>query len=132
MRILIILAAGLVGMPAVAQPAARGASDAPVVWGSGARIRVEAPQAAPVAAHAPYTLETPIETLMEDPVTLKWLDAHFPGLSERMRDPEVATVFAGTSIQDLSIDPDHGRGLTPEVMAKLAVSLAAAQEAPKS
>jgi hypothetical protein len=91
----------------------------------------EAPAApAPVPAHAPYTLDTPIEVLMEDPVTLAWLDAHFPGLSERMTDPEVGTLFAGVSIQGLSIDPDHGRALTPEVMAKLAVSLAKAQSEP--
>ncbi len=82
------------------------------------------------APHPPYTLETPIETLMSDPVTLAWLDKHFPGLSERMRDEEVATIFAGVSIEGLSIDPDHGRALTPEVMAKLKVSLEQAQ-APK-
>src|SRR4051812_27002256 len=92
---------------------------------SGGMAHAEAPEppasAAPaVVAHAPYTLETPIETLMEDPVTLAWLDKHFPGLSERMRDPEVATLFADVSIEGLSIDPDHGRGLTPDVMAKLA------------
>lgn len=83
----------------------------------------------PAAAipHAKYTLETPIHTLMEDPVTLKWLDKHFPGLSERMRDPEVGTLFDGVSIQGLSIDPDHGRALTPDVMAKLSVSLEKAQ-----
>ena len=90
-----------------------------------------APTPTPAAAtHAPYTLDTPIEELMADPVTLAWLDKHFPGLSERMRDEEVATLFAGVSIQGLSIDPDHGRALTPEVMAKLAVSLAQAQGAP--
>ena len=86
---------------------------------------------ATATAHAPYTLDTPIEELMADPVTLAWLDKHFPGLSERMRDEEVATLFAGVSIQGLSIDPDHGRALTPDVMAKLAVSLAQAQAEPK-
>jgi hypothetical protein len=98
----------LAGAPALAQPAA------------------PSPAARP---HAPYTLDTPIEVLMADPVTLKWLDAHFPGLSERMRDEEVATIFAGVSIQGLSIDPDHGKALTPDVMAKLAVSLEQAQKA---
>ena len=84
--------------------------------------------AAPAAkAQAKYTLETPIHVLMEDPVTLAWLDKHFPGLSERMRDPEVGTIFAGASIDDMSKDADHGRALTPEVMAKLKVSLEAAQ-----
>ena len=77
-----------------------------------------------------YTLETPIHDLMEDPKMLAWLDRHFPGLSERMSDPEVGTLFAGVSIQGLSIDPDHGRALTPEVMAKLKVSLEKAQETP--
>lgn len=76
-----------------------------------------------------YTLETPIHELMEDPRMLAWLDKHFPGLSERMRDPEVGTLFAGVSIYGLSIDPDHGRALTPEVMAKLKVSMEKAQEA---
>ena len=85
------------------------------------------PPAPAAGPHAPYTLETPIHTLMEDPVTLAWLDRHFPGMSERMRDPEVGTLFDGVSIQGLSIDPDHGRALTPEVMAKLAVSLEKAQ-----
>lgn len=81
--------------------------------------------AAPAMAQTParYTLDTPIEQLMEDPVTLAWLDRHFPGLSERMRDPEVATIFAGVSIEGLAMDPDHGRALTPEVMAKLKASL---------
>ena len=88
------------------------------------------PPAAIARLHAAYTLETPIHTLMEDPVTLAWLDKHFPGMSERMRDPEVGTLFDGVSIQGLSIDPDHGRALTPEVMAKLAVSLQKAQAAP--
>lgn len=83
----------------------------------------------PARAHAPYTLDTPIQDLMADPVTLVWLDKHFPGLSERMKDEEVATLFDGVSIQGLSIDPDHGKALTPEVMAKLAVSLAQAQAA---
>jgi hypothetical protein len=77
-----------------------------------------------------YTLDTPIHELMEDPKMLAWLDRHFPGLSERMRDPEVGTLFAGVSIQGLSIDPDHGRALTPEVMAKLKVSIEKAQAEP--
>jgi hypothetical protein len=45
-----------------------------------------------------------------------------------MRDEEVATIFAGVSIVGLSIDPDHGKALTPEVMAKLKVSLEKAQQ----
>ncbi|HEY0651122.1 hypothetical protein [Phenylobacterium sp.] len=95
----------------------------------------QTPPAKPAAAKAPapkpkYTLETPIHELMEDPKMLAWLDKHFPGLSERMSDPEVGTLFAGVSIQGLSIDPDHGRALTPEVMAKLAVSLEKAQAEP--
>ena len=108
---LALLAGALAASPAAAQPAT--------------------PEPPPVAAkpHAPYPLETPIETLMEDPVTLAWLDKHFPGLTERMRDPEVATIFAGSSIDDMSKDPDHGRALTPEVMAKLKVSLEQAQAA---
>jgi hypothetical protein len=118
MRMLaLVLAAVLVAGPVVAQP----------------------PPADPAAAKAPavkpkYTLETPIHELMEDPKMLAWLDRHFPGLSERMSDPEVGALFAGVSIQGLSIDPDHGRALTPEVMAKLAVSLekAQAQAAPAS
>jgi hypothetical protein len=77
-----------------------------------------------------YTLETPIHDLMEDARMLAWLDKHFPGLSERMSDPEVGTLFAGVSIQGLSIDPDHGRALTPEVMAKLKTSMEKAQETP--
>jgi len=88
------------------------------------------PKAAPAHPDRPYTLETPIHVLMEDPVTLAWLDRHFPGMSARMRDLEVGTMFDGVSIQGLSIDPDHGRALTPEVMAKLAASLAAAQSGP--
>jgi hypothetical protein len=87
----------------------------------------------PAAAQAPkpkYTLDTPIHVLMEDPKMLAWLDKHFPGLSERMRDPEVGTIFAGVSIQGLSIDPDHGRALTPAVMEKLAASLEKAQAEP--
>lgn len=120
--VLAIVGAALLAGPAAAQhpggappsSAAKPASPAP---------------AGPVAPHAPYTLETPIETLMADPVTLTWLDKHFPGLSARMHDEEVGTLFAGVSIQGLSIDPDHGRALTPEVMAKLAVSLAQAQGA---
>ena len=77
-----------------------------------------------------YTLETPIHDLMEDPKMLAWLNRHFPGLAERMSDPEVGTLFAGVSIYGLSIDPDHGRALTPEVMAKLRVSMEKAQEEP--
>ena len=114
MRILAfsVVMLALAAPPALAQPAAP-APAAPTPTGK---------------PHAPYTLETPIEVLMADPVTLAWLDAHFPGLSERMRDEEVATIFAGVSIQGLSIDPDHGRALTPDVMAKLAVSLEQAQK----
>lgn len=82
----------------------------------------------PTAPPSKYTLETPIHDLMEDPKMLAWLDRHFPGLSERMQDPEVGTMFAGVSIYGLSIDPDHGRALTPEVMAKLKASLEKAQE----
>lgn len=89
-----------------------------------------APASASPRAHAKYTLATPILELMEDPRTLAFLDRHLPGLSERMRDPEVATIFANTSLEDLSKDPDHGRGLTPEVMAKLAARLDAAQAGP--
>ena len=108
---LALLAGALAASPAAAQPAA------------------PTPPPAAAKAHPKYTLETPIETLMEDPVTLAWLDKHFPGLTERMRDPEVATIFAGSSIDDMSKDPDHGRALTPEVMAKLKVSLEQAQAA---
>jgi hypothetical protein len=86
--------------------------------------------AATQPAKPKYTLDTPIHVLMEDPRMLAWLDKHFPGLSERMRDPEVGTVFAGVSIQGLSIDPDHGRALTPQVMEKLKVSLEKAQAEP--
>lgn len=87
----------------------------------------------PVAAEPEsprYTLDTPIHELMEDPRTLAFLDRHFPGLSERMRDPEIGAMFAGVSIYGLSIDPDHGRALTPEVMAKLAKALEEAQAEP--
>ena len=86
--------------------------------------------AAPAKTHAKYTLETPILELMDDPRTLAFLDKHMPGLSERMRDPEVATIFANSSIDDMSKDPDHGRMLTPAVMAKLAVALEQAQAEP--
>lgn len=107
----------------------RAAAFAAVLLAFAAAPALAQPTPSPPAArpHAPYTLETPIEVLMQDPVTLAWLDAHFPGLSERMRDEEVATLFAGVSIEGLSIDPDHGKALTPEVMAKLKVSLAQAQ-----
>jgi len=88
------------------------------------------PAAAPARPHPKYTLDTPIHELMEDPRTLAFLDEHLPGLSERMRDPEVGTLFAGVSIQGLSIDPDHGRALTPAVMARLAAALEAAQAEP--
>ena len=101
-----------------------------VLAASPAAAQAPTPSPPAATAHAPYTLETPIETLMEDPVTLAWLDKHFPGLTERMRDPEVATIFAGSSIDDMSKDPDHGRALTPEVMAKLKVSLEQAQAGP--
>jgi hypothetical protein len=115
MRTLALALIGLLlagGAPAAAQTASKPTAPA----------KAAAPKAAPK-----YTLETPIHTLMEDPKMLAWLDRHFPGLSERMRDPEVGTLFAGVSIQGLSIDPDHGRALTPEVMAKLAASLERAQ-----
>jgi hypothetical protein len=112
---LALAAATLVAGPVLAQP-------------------VPPAKATPPAAAVPkgkYTLDTPIHQLMEDPRMLAWLDKHFPGLSERMSDPEVGTLFAGVSIQGLAIDPDHGRALTPAVMAKLAVSLEKAQgEAP--
>ena len=111
---LALLAGVLAASPAAAQPA------------------TPAPPPATATPHAKYTLETPIETLMADPGTLAWLDKHFPGLSERMRDPEVATIFAGSSIDDMSKDPDHGRALTPEVMTKLKVSLEQAQAAAPS
>jgi hypothetical protein len=82
-------------------------------------------------AHPKYTLETPILVLMEDPRTLAVLDKHLPGLSERMRDPEVATIFSNTSLDDMSKDPDHGRALTTERMARLAAALEAAQAEPQ-
>jgi hypothetical protein len=118
--VLVLAAAALCGGAAFAQhaPAAKASPAGP------AATRPAAP------AQAKYTLETPIHELMEDPRMLAWLDKHFPGLSERMSDPEVGTLFAGVSIQGLSIDPDHGRALTPEVMAKLAASLEKAQAAP--
>jgi len=117
---LVLAAAALGGAPALAQhaPAAKASSAGP------AATKPAAP------AKAKYTLDTPIHELMEDPKMLAWLDKHFPGLSERMGDPEVGTIFAGVSIQGLSIDPDHGRALTPEVMAKLAASLEKAQAEP--
>jgi hypothetical protein len=99
-----------------------------LILGLAAALTVGTAAAEPARPKA--TLDTPIHQLMEDPVTLAWLDQHFPGLSERMRDPEVGTLFAGVSIRGLSIDPDHGRALTPEVMAKLEASLEKAQAAP--
>ena len=120
MLALVLAAAALCSGPALAQhaPAAKASPGGP----TGPK------PAAPTTAK--YTLDTPIHELMEDPRTLAFLDRHFPGLSERMRDPEVGTLFAGVSIQGLSIDPDHGRALTPEVMAKLAVALEKAQAEP--
>jgi hypothetical protein len=116
--VLVLAAAVLCSGPAIAQttPAAK----ASPTGGGATRPAVK----------AKYTLETPIHDLMEDSKMLAWLDRHFPGLSERMRDPEVGTMFAGVSIHGLSIDPDHGRALTPEVMAKLAISLEKAQAEP--
>lgn len=130
MRHALVIALAALGLaaPAAAQrhDIASPGFDIPNAQRSASRIRIQAPRPS-APSHAPYTLETPIHTLMEDPLTLAWLDKHFPGMSERMRDPEVATLFDGVSIQGLSIDPDHGRALTPEVMAKLKVSLEAAQ-----
>lgn len=111
---LVLAAVAIAAGPAAAQPPAM------------------APAAKPQAAKPKYTLETPIHELMEDPKMLAWLDKHFPGLSERMSDPEVGTLFAGVSIQGLSIDPDHGRALTPEVMARLKASIEKAQAEPAS
>lgn len=118
--LLALTALTLSGGAAAAQHAAAPAANA----------GASAPAPGAVKPHPKYTLETPILELMEDPRTLAFLDKHLPGLSERMRDPEVATIFANTSLDDMSKDPDHGRALTPEVMAKLAVLLEQAQAEP--
>ncbi len=88
------------------------------------------PGSGAAAKPARHTLDTPIHVLMDDPRTLAFLDKHFPGMSDRMSDPEIGAMFAGVSLQGLSIDPDHGRTLTPEVMARLAVALEKAQAEP--
>ena len=93
--------------------------------------RAQIPANAAAKPHPKFTMETPILQLMEDPRTLAFLDKHLPGLSERMRDPEVANLFANTSLDHMSKDPDHGRALTPSVMTKLAAGLEEAQAQPQ-
>lgn len=117
--VLVMTGAALLGGPALAQHAS-GSVPAPAA-------RPAPATATAATAHVPYTLETPILTLMEDPRTLAFLDKHLPGLSARMRDEEVATIFGSTSLDDMSKDPDHGRALTPDVMVRLAKLLADAQ-----
>ena len=69
--------------------------------------------------------------LVADARTAEVLKKRMPGFVERFReDDQLQAMFGAITIRELSIDQDHARGLTPEVLAKLDAELIAAQAAP--
>lgn len=74
--------------------------------------------AAPTAAAAKYTLETPVEVLVADPKAKTVLDMDLPGLVSH---PQYDS-FKGMGLSTLAaFAPDK---LTPEVLAKVKADLA--------
>jgi hypothetical protein len=93
--------------------------------------------AAALLAGAAFAAEPPARlsadsTLMElaqNPVTASVLNKRMPGLVERLlENEEVATIFGGSTLRNLVVDP-HFKGLTPAIVDKIDLELAAAQAA---
>ena len=90
-----------------------------------------APAAKPAAPGQKLTIDSSFFDLVENPRTAAVLKKRMPGFVERfIEDEQLQQMFGAISIRGLSIDQDHARGFTPEVLAKLDAELAAAQAAP--
>ncbi len=88
----------------------------------------QAPAGAPAKAPAVLTVESTLRDLVLNPRTRPVIARHLPGFPERIEsDPQTAEMFSGISLSGLEHDP-HVQGMTPEVLAKLAVELAEAQK----
>jgi hypothetical protein len=92
---------------------------APVALALGApALAQDTPAAAPVAAAAKFTLATPIEQIVADPVARAALESVLPGLSNH---PSY-DVFKAISLKDLA--PYSEGKLTPELLTKAEAALA--------
>lgn len=89
-----------------------------------------ADRAEPAAAAAPrLSIDSTFADLIADPRTAAVLRKRMPGFVERMQsDQELAAMFGGITVREMSYDEHHARGFTPEVLARLDAELAAAQE----
>jgi hypothetical protein len=90
-------------------------------------------QAAP-GANAPgarLSIDSTFIQLAEDPRTAAVMKKRMPGMVERlMEDEQVRAMMGGITVREMSIDQDHGKALTPQVLAMLDAEFAAAQAAP--
>lgn len=75
--------------------------------------------AAPVAAAAKYTVDTPIETIVADPAGKAVIDANMPGLTTHAMFDQ----FKAMSLKQLA--PMSGGKITDEGLAKIGPALAA-------
>ena len=83
------------------------------------------------AAASRLSIDSTFSDLIADPRTAAVLKKRMPGFVERMQsDQELAAMFGGITVREMSYDEHHARGFTPEVLAKLEAELAAAQAAP--
>jgi hypothetical protein len=77
------------------------------------------------------SIDSTFADLIADPRTAAVLKKRMPGFVERMQsDQELAAMFGGITVREMSYDEHHARGFTPEVLARLDAELAAAQGPP--
>jgi hypothetical protein len=109
------------GSPAFAQhpaPAARAEPTAP-------------PAIVPQPTSGRLSIDSTFIQLAEDPRTAAVMKKRMPGMVERlMEDEQVRAMMGGITVREMSIDQDHGKALTPQVLAMLDAEFAAAQAAP--
>lgn len=84
--------------------------------------------AAPGKPAAALTVDSTLRDLVLDPRTRPVIAKHMPGFPERIEsDQQLAEMYGGITLSGLENDP-HVQGMTPQVLAKLAVELAEAQK----
>jgi hypothetical protein len=92
------------------------------------------PAAAPAVVAKPtpgrLSIDSTFLQLATDPRTAAVMKKRMPGLFEQLeQNEEVRAMMGGITVREMSIDQDHGKALTPQVLAMLDAEFAAAQTA---
>lgn len=88
------------------------------------------PAIVPQPTSGRLSIDSTFIELASDPRTAAVMKKRMPGLVERLEeDEQVRAMMGGITVREMSIDQDHGKALTPQVLAMLDAEFAAAQAA---